>query len=583
MTRNFRWWCVIAVVGIPLVLGSPALGQDVLDRDSWGGGEGLWTDDANWVDSEGFESAAPSPVDTDRWALVSRGNVIVDGDIGTSGLDLTGGSIRIDAGASLTVDLVDGAFSVGQTQITGGTMQILGDGKFSGLDATNGGTIEFGNPSASFETSGDFKTTGTLQLNITGDGTSTVKVGGAANIRGIVSPTFDGVSPTIGDAFPFVTGASSVTVGATVELPSSVSIDRGLDVRVEPTADGAALVFGNLPILQVDRVTGAAKIENAIGDPVTMTGYTIGSSSGLLNPDGLAGLNSQGVEGWEAPNPMTNAISEVNLTSEISIAANESISLGNAYNGGATNPDDEDVTFQFSTLSGDIIDGFVEYVGPANDFVANVNTETGEISLYNLSQHIGSIDVTGYQIISASDSLNVEAWSSLMDQGEGGWVEANPLPGAISELNLESSKEFNNPTVVSLGNIYKTDGTPDISVLYTTADALLSARVEYGEVPGIAECNPNTMGDVDGSGTVDFTDFLILSANFGEAATDETTGDVNCNGTVDFPDFLQLSANFGNTVPAGTAASVPEPSGILLLSFGVGLLVVRRRRQSIAA
>ena len=95
----------------------------------------------------------------------------------------------------------------------------------------------------------------------------------------------------------------------------------------------------------------------------------------------------------------------------------------------------------------------------------------------------------------------------------------------------------------------------------------------------LSTCDPNTMGDIDENGTVDFSDFLTLSANFGNAATDHTTGDVNCNGTVDFPDFLVLSANFGSTVPAASASAVPEPSGFALLSVA-GLLcgLIRRRR-----
>ena len=80
-----------------------------------------------------------------------------------------------------------------------------------------------------------------------------------------------------------------------------------------------------------------------------------------------------------------------------------------------------------------------------------------------------------------------------------------------------------------------------------------------------------------GSGDVAFADFLILSANFGQAATDHTTGDIDCSGDVAFADFLVLSANFGQTV--GGSQSVPEPSALALLGTGALLLgLVRRRR-----
>jgi len=90
-------------------------------------------------------------------------------------------------------------------------------------------------------------------------------------------------------------------------------------------------------------------------------------------------------------------------------------------------------------------------------------------------------------------------------------------------------------------------------------------------------CDPDSGGDLNGDGKVDFPDFLILSGNYNQPATSHTEGDINCDGIVDFPDFLALSANFGTTV--GETAAVPEPSGIALVSFA-GLLVglLRRRR-----
>ena len=87
---------------------------------------------------------------------------------------------------------------------------------------------------------------------------------------------------------------------------------------------------------------------------------------------------------------------------------------------------------------------------------------------------------------------------------------------------------------------------------------------------------PNSQGDLDGNGKVEFADFLVLSENFGSDASDHTTGDIDCNGKVEFSDFLVLSENFGTDV--GQASSVPEPSGIVLLVIG-GFAVLLRRRK----
>jgi hypothetical protein len=82
-----------------------------------------------------------------------------------------------------------------------------------------------------------------------------------------------------------------------------------------------------------------------------------------------------------------------------------------------------------------------------------------------------------------------------------------------------------------------------------------------------------TPGDIDGNGTVEFSDFLVVSENFGQEGG-YLDGDIDGNGRIEFADFLVLSTNFGQTDPASVAT--PEPSAAFLLLFG--LLAVSRRR-----
>ena len=51
--------------------------------------------------------------------------------------------------------------------------------------------------------------------------------------------------------------------------------------------------------------------------------------------------------------------------------------------------------------------------------------------------------------------------------------------------------------------------------------------------------------DFDGSGTIDFSDFLRFVGAFGTA---NTTFDLDGSGSVDFPDFLIFVSNFGKTI-----------------------------------
>jgi photosystem II stability/assembly factor-like uncharacterized protein len=71
----------------------------------------------------------------------------------------------------------------------------------------------------------------------------------------------------------------------------------------------------------------------------------------------------------------------------------------------------------------------------------------------------------------------------------------------------------------------------------TAGGGLWSARLQTE-----TSATPLT-GDFDGSGIVDFPDFLLFAAAFGTASS---THDLDGSGTVDFPDFLIFVANFGN-------------------------------------
>lgn len=55
-------------------------------------------------------------------------------------------------------------------------------------------------------------------------------------------------------------------------------------------------------------------------------------------------------------------------------------------------------------------------------------------------------------------------------------------------------------------------------------------------------------GDSDRDLDVDFTDFLVLSSNFGRTSIGWSEADFDNDGVVGFTDFLYLSANFGNSV-----------------------------------
>ena len=83
-------------------------------------------------------------------------------------------------------------------------------------------------------------------------------------------------------------------------------------------------------------------------------------------------------------------------------------------------------------------------------------------------------------------------------------------------------------------------------------------------------------GDANLDSVVDFADFLILSASFGES-TNWSSGDFDCDGEVEFSDFLILSGNFGQTL---AAHSVPEPTSAYTIVVVFASVCACRRRSS---
>jgi|GEM_PF-4220937 len=86
----------------------------------------------------------------------------------------------------------------------------------------------------------------------------------------------------------------------------------------------------------------------------------------------------------------------------------------------------------------------------------------------------------------------------------------------------------------------------------------------------------SVLGDLDGDGTVAFSDFLTLSRNFGTAAPSYTAGNIDLVEGVAFPDFLTLSRNFGR-VGEIQLATTPEPRSAHCMAVTFFLAVIYHR------
>jgi hypothetical protein len=109
------------------------------------------------------------------------------------------------------------------------------------------------------------------------------------------------------------------------------------------------------------------------------------------------------------------------------------------------------------------------------------------------------------------------------------------------------------------------------------ADALVNADDRDDFLGGDLITVGNRLnGDADFDGEVQFSDFVILSNNFGNSGV-WSDGDFDVDNVVQFSDFVILSNNFG--LSAAAAAAVPEPAGIWLALVGFLALVRGARCQ----
>ena len=148
-------------------------------------------------------------------------------------------------------------------------------------------------------------------------------------------------------------------------------------------------------------------------------------------------------------------------------------------------------------------------------------TEAGTVRISDIhGDPLASVSGTVY--FANNDEAGTELWKS--DGTEEGSVRVTDInPGPDSSMNKY-------PASVANGNLY-----------FTADDGFHG--YELWSMP--LEADLALPGDADRNGTVDFSDFLILSTNYGKTDAAFADGDFDQSGVVDFEDFLLLTANFG--------------------------------------
>ena len=202
-----------------------------------------------------------------------------------------------------------------------------------------------------------------------------------------------------------------------------------------------------------------------------------------------------------------------------------------------------------------------------------VYTDTGEVFLvggvvastidrYMISSFDSGLDPNGFNGIGGDDP-NVPLGNGSGNGWELGGVQTDSLLNEFF-LGTTGSGESTLGTSYrsSLGFIYDTIAdTQDLIVEYRLSDGtLVSGTATYTLAPG------GLPGDFNSDGSVDGLDFLVWQRGFGTL--------------YDSSDLTDWQDNYGMTSLTGNSASVPEPSTLLLVSAGIGLVLTNRRRSN---
>lgn len=516
--------------------------------------------------------------------MIGDGSGLI-GSLSGNGSVVTGSNVALSVGGR--DDVFDGAISgEGDFVVHGpGTQELAGANTYSGITAVGGGTL---------------RVTGAIQ------GTSQVStsIQGAIEIDG-------GNIDTAGDLqLGFASPALRIMNGGVLKAnqidPTRIRCCLPLDPNRIEWLDGTIHLSTATELDFTDgqptrqellrRPFGASLTLDANRHLVVDENLTIGSGGSLKLEGGtvaasrIAVAGSMEIDSGQINGPVDNyGEITVNGTTEFGSYRGRGIAgTGTSIFNSDFQPADKGIGFEGSVVFADTstisfrsldvarisIDGSASLGGTLDVSFPHLPEGFVPDPFYTVLE---SFDLSGsFANVQPGERLPVENGTFLVSYGEGSEFDANSV--VLSDFLLGILGDFDSNGILEVADINllsaNVGGTDDMFDL-TNDGQITEADREFW----VTDLKETFFGDADLNGTVEFSDFLTLSGNFGESGGWEH-GDFDGSGLVDFTDFLRLSANFGQS-DLGFATAVPEPHASDFLGLGsVALLICTRRTRS---
>jgi hypothetical protein len=208
--------------------------------------------------------------------------------------------------------------------------------------------------------------TAVYNANITAPTFDPIEVATELSIQGgTLNVNFAGVPTTLTSKWTLFDAAARAGTFTNV---NATGLSPGTRVQVNYAAGGTLGQIVEVGVastlnLQVDMGSGMLTLQNpAVGAAAqNIDGYMITSSTGSLSPGGFTGLGQAGWLPGLPPSQTASNLSETNFNGSLNITQGGSFPLGTAFAAGGAGQ--ANVAFQYRLVTGEILNGTVEFVG----------------------------------------------------------------------------------------------------------------------------------------------------------------------------------------------------------------------------